>query len=208
MVSWWSRPLDATAFTGVTRVSPALFDARGYVVLGHTAFAFTLGIAAGLLIRRTVPAMAVTFAIFVAAQILVPTMVRPHFAAPARLEIVMTANNVSGVDGSGPGGSIRGLLVDAEPRDAWILANETVDAAGRKVDTMPAWVAECATPEKTGGEITQHQCLQRLSAEGYRQAMTYHPADRFWTFQAYETAIFGALSLLLAAFCFLRLRPG
>jgi hypothetical protein len=37
--------------------------------------------------------------------------------------------------------------------------------------------------------------------------VTYHPAERFWPFQAYETAIFGILSLLLAGFCFLRMRP-
>jgi hypothetical protein len=37
--------------------------------------------------------------------------------------------------------------------------------------------------------------------------VTYQPADRFWLFQAYEMAIFGMLSLLLVALCFLRTRP-
>lgn len=206
-VSWWSRPLDATAVTGLTRLSPGLFAARGYAVLGHAAFAFTLGVTAGLLIRRTVPAMAVTFAIFVAVQIVMPTVVRPHLATPVRLGIVMTANNVTGVDDSGPDGAIRGLIVEFGPPGTWVLTNETADSAGRPVDTLPAWVADCATPEEPSGEITQQQCLERLTAAGYRQVVTYHPADRFWRFQAYETAIFGTLSLLLAGFCFLRIRP-
>lgn len=206
-VSWWSRPLDATAIDGLNHLTPVAFDARGYAVLGHAAFAFTLGAAAGLLIRRTVPAMAVTFAVFVAVQIVMPTMVRPHFATPARLETVITADNLSGVDASGPGGTVRGLQVAIGPPGAWILTNETVDSAGRTVDTLPVWVADCATPEAPSGEITQQQCLERLTAAGYRQAATYHPADRFWPFQAYETAIFGMLSLLLTGFCFLRIRP-
>jgi multisubunit Na+/H+ antiporter MnhB subunit len=205
--SWYSQPLDATALLGINRLTPILFDARGYVVLGHTAFAFTLGAAAGLLIRRTVPAMAVTFAIFIAAQIVMPTMVRPHLTTPVRLEAVITAQAVHGVDASGPGGTVRGLQVDIGPRGAWILTNETVDSAGRTVHTLPAWVADCDTPAQPAGEITQQQCLQRLTAAGYRQAVTYHPADRFWLLQAYETAIFGLLSLLLVGFCFLRIRP-
>lgn len=205
VVSWWSRPLDATSIFG--RLSPGVFDARGYVVLGHTAFAFALGVAAGLLIRRTVPAMAVTFAIFVAVQIVMPTMVRPHFATPLRIEAVITARYLSGVDTSGPGGTVRGLQVDVDEPAAWILSNEVVDSAGHTVDTLPAWVADCATPEAPSGEAIQQQCLQRLADAGYRQAVTYHPADRFWSFQAYETAIFGMLGLLLIGFCFLRIRP-
>lgn len=206
-VGWWARPLDATAFTGVTRLSPALFGSRGFAPVAYAAFAFAVGAAAGLLIRRTVPAMAVTFVIFVAAQVVMPVMVRSHLATPARLDAIITANNVSGVDDSGPNGAIRGLLVDAGPRDAWVLTNETVDVAGLRPDALPAWVVDCATPDEPAGEIVQHQCLQRLQADGYRQAVTYHPADRFWRFQAYESAIFGALSLLLVGFCFVRIRP-
>lgn len=132
-------------------------------------------------------------------------MVRPYFATPDRLETAITAANMNGVDYSGP--NISGLLVDAGPRDAWVLTNETVDSTGRAVKTLPDWVAECATPDQPSGEVAQSQCLQRLNAAGYRQAVTYHAADRFWAFQAYETAIFAVLSAMLLAFCFLRIRP-
>ena len=57
------------------------------------------------------------------------------------------------------------------------------------------------------GEVAQRRCLDRLAAAGYRQVVTYHPADRFWRFQAYETFIFAMFSLLLAGFCFLRVAP-
>ena len=207
-VSWWSRPLDATAISGMSRMSPAIFDARGYAVLGHTAFAFAIGVAAGLAIRRALPAMAVTFVIFVAIQIVVPTFLRPHYASPVRVDAAITASNIGGVDASGPNGTVRGLSVDAGPPGAWVLASRTEDAAGRTAALLPAWVADCATPQDPSGEVAQQRCLDRLAAAGYRQEVTYQPATRFWRFQAYETAIFGALSLLLIAACFLRIGPG
>jgi hypothetical protein len=73
--------------------------------------------------------------------------------------------------------------VEFGPPGAWVLTNETVDSAGRAVDTLPAWVAAGATPEEPSGEVVQQQCIDRLTAAGYRQAVTYHPADRFWPFQ-------------------------
>ncbi|GIH03973.1 transporter [Rhizocola hellebori] len=206
-VSWWSHPLDATAITGLNRMTPIVFDARGIVVIGHSAFALTLGAAAGLLLRRTLPAMAVTFAVLVAVLILVPTFVRPHLAAPERLESAITTNErVGGLD-LAEDGTIRGLLVDLGPPGAWMLGNETVDATGHAVVALPAWAAGCAPPDSPMGEAVQQQCLQRLAAEGYRQSVTYHPAERFWLFQAYETVIFAIVSLLLAWFCFVWIRP-
>ena len=46
--------------------TPLLFGARGIVPIGYAAFAFALGVTVGMLVRRTVPAMAITLAVFVA----------------------------------------------------------------------------------------------------------------------------------------------
>ena len=54
------------------------FASRDIVPLGYAAFAFALGTTLGLLLRRTLPAMAITLAVFIAIQILVPTLIRPH----------------------------------------------------------------------------------------------------------------------------------
>jgi hypothetical protein len=43
-----------------------------------------LGVTARVLIRRTVPAMAITLVVFAAIQLIVPNWVRPHLIAPAR----------------------------------------------------------------------------------------------------------------------------
>jgi hypothetical protein len=58
-----------------------VFDQRGIVTIGYAAFAFVLGVTAGVLIRRTLPAMA-TLGAFVAARLAMTYWVRPHLIAP------------------------------------------------------------------------------------------------------------------------------
>ena len=40
---------------------------------------------------------------------------------------------------------------------------------------------------------------------GIREAITYQPASRYWPFQWTETAIYLALALALAGYCFRQL---
>ena len=44
-----------------------------------------------------------------------------------------------------------------------------------------------------------------LAGHGVREAIAYQPAGRYWRFQATETAIYLALALALARYCFRRL---
>jgi len=44
-------------------------------------------------------------------------------------------------------------------------------------------------------------CLARLTAEGYTQRVVYQPAGKYWTIQGAETALYLAVSGLLAGFC-------
>ena len=81
VVSWWSSPIDKTA-ANVPKMGPLLFAARGIVPIAYAAFAVALGVTVGMLVRRTLPAMAITLALFVAAQLPMPLLVRPHLAPP------------------------------------------------------------------------------------------------------------------------------
>ena len=58
------------------------FDQRGIVPIGYAAFAFALGVLAGVLIRRVVPAMATTLVGFVAIRLLFDHFVRPKLITP------------------------------------------------------------------------------------------------------------------------------
>jgi hypothetical protein len=51
LVTWWYTPIDLVNANGF---SPAVFGARDLVPIGYATFAFGLGVAAGVLTRRTV----------------------------------------------------------------------------------------------------------------------------------------------------------
>ena len=60
-LSWGAGEYDTVK---AARFSALVFGARGIVPFAYAAFAFTLGVVAGLLLRRPVAAMAVTLAIY------------------------------------------------------------------------------------------------------------------------------------------------
>ncbi|WP_330348792.1 hypothetical protein [Streptomyces sp. NBC_00582] len=75
-LTWWSGPIDRAAATGGSegvepffpRLHPLVFAARGIVPVGSAAFAFVLGVTLGVLLRRTLPAMALTLGVYVDAR--------------------------------------------------------------------------------------------------------------------------------------------
>jgi hypothetical protein len=195
--AWWADPILkatglansgelATPFIG-GRFSSVIFASAGITPLGYAAFAFALGTAAGALIRRTVPAMAVTLAIFAAAQVAMPLGVRPHLIPPDH-----TVATIESVDLDF--GNLTATVVPRQP-GAWMISSGAINAAGQPVSTLPA---PClgnpySKPPDPG------QCME---SRGYREAITYEPASRYWPLQWIETGIFLGLALALAGFCF------
>jgi hypothetical protein len=212
-VDWWSDPLDKAAADDFARMEPLLFGARGIVPIAYAAFAFALGATVGMLVRRTLAAMAITLAVFVVVQVAMPQLVRPHLIPPTRSTVDITPANVT-MFVFGPDG----LRVSATPRDtgAWVLSSHTVDASGHTVTRIPSSSSlsptsgPCAPPKQPpssdgpGEELAP--CLAGVKRLGYRQRVTYQPSSRFWAFQWYETGIYAALTLGLGGFCFWRLR--
>jgi hypothetical protein len=181
------------AASGITGCKPSLvFATHGITPLGYAAFAFTLGVAAGALIRRTVPAMAVTLAIFAALQVATPLWIRPHLF-PARHTVV----SVASLD------SLRPENLPGQP-GAWLLSSETINAAGQPVMATPAACQPTVGkgPDGNSGEAPYLDCL---ASHGVREAFTYQPASRYWAFQGTEAAIYLALALGMAGYCFRRL---
>lgn len=215
LVTWWCAPIDEALNAGQTaqsgplqlpRLDPLIFLARGIVPIGYTAFAFLLGVAVGTLIRRTVPAMAITLALFVAVQIVMPQVVRPLFATTYTTEI--TAENMRGLEVMFPRGATqpdppRDLTVAVDKPGAWVPTNQTLGPGGNVVDQLPTWVVGCVPrgefgPPPGSSIRSDPKCFDRLASEGYRQQVRYVAAGRYWTLQAVETAIFLALAGLLA----------
>jgi hypothetical protein len=198
--AWWADPIrkaidlgGSTSLFSGGRFSSLIFATHGITPLGYAAFAFTLGTATGALIRRTVPAMAVTLAIFAAVQIAMPLGVRPHLIPPDR-----TVATIESVDLDF--GNLTATVVPGEP-GAWILSSGAINAAGQTVSTLPdACLGATTLGPKIGS--SPGPCLQ---SHGFREAITYEPAGRYWPLQGIETGIFLALALALAGSCFWRL---
>ncbi len=211
-VTWWSGPLDGT--TSATRgglparLTPIAFAMRGVAPVGYAVFALVLGVAVGIVLRRTVPAMAVTLVLYAAVQLAVPGWVRPHLVPPVDTSIAIAASTLDGV--SLPvDATVPTITVHTATAGDWVLTNETVDAAGRPA-ALPAWFTDCvpppgdgvrgspAAPTPAGGLDT---CFDRLAAEGYHQHVVYQPRSRFWALQWAEAALYLVASALLAAGC-------
>jgi len=176
---WWRQPFDRIE----GRISPSGFDVEGPVVPAYALFALTMGTLAGLVLRRTLAALVLSGAVFVATRVGVELLLRPHYLSPLH----RTAS---------------GLVAATRVRD-WILNDTLVDAVGRRITSAREDVA-VVHAQRAG--IDAHQYLASL---GWRRVITFQPADRFWTFQGIETGIFVLLAALsvLASVALLRRRP-
>jgi hypothetical protein len=191
MVTWWSSSFDQA---GMDRLDPSVFFERGIVPVGYAAFAFALGVTVGLLIRRTVAAMAVTLVIFTAAEAAFALRVRFHLLPPLRVASALNPNSVTQTGTGGPAGA-GSLFVGISPNlpGAWIGSSHVTTAAGSTSLGPP--------PSACGPDSSYTACQAAIGRMHLRQVIIYQPASRFWALQWYETAIYLAVALALAGFC-------
>ncbi|GII94140.1 ABC transporter permease [Sinosporangium siamense] len=200
MVTWWSDPLDESAAEGMALMAPLVFSARGIAPMGYAAFAFVLGVIVGMLARRTLPAMALTLAVFAAIQLAMPAMVRPHLMTPVTATFELGKGNTDGISIPREGGSApRLLLREAVPGrpGSWVLSNELLDPSGRVIAggtdgtgadiNVSSTSGPCAPGNSAGAA---DGCLGEVNRLGYRQQVTYQPLERFWLFQWIEVGIY------------------
>lgn len=204
--AWWAEPVARAINLGAStsvfsggRFSSLIFATHGITPLGYAAFAFALGTVVGALIRRSVPAMAVTLAIFAAVQVAMPLWIRPNLIPPDHTTATFASVQAVSI------GTLAATVVPGQP-GAWILSSGAVNAAGQPV-TVPAscFPSPSASPQaaKSGPSAPEiWQCLERRHIQ---DAVTYQPGSRYWPLEWLETGIFLALALALAGFCFWRL---
>ncbi|GII66595.1 transporter [Sphaerisporangium krabiense] len=210
MVSWWSDPLDKSAAEALALMAPLIFGARGIAPMGYAAFAFVLGVAVGMLVRRTLPAMALTLAVFAAIQLAMPLVVRAHLMPPVTGTFELSRANVDHIGRAQQGGgALRIVLTMAVPghAGAWVLSGDVVDSSGRTIPGgetgAEVQVSTTSGPCSPSGAMGSGDgCMAEINRLGYRQQATYQPLERFWPFQWIETGIYAVLTLCLTWFCF------
>jgi hypothetical protein len=195
IITWWASPIDkADALPGdgqalPNRFVPIIFGARDIAPIGYAAFAFALGVTVGILIRRTLPAMAVTLAAVAAVQIVMPATVRPHLIPPVR---TTTPFDTAAITRFEITGTHMTVTAPVNLPGAWIVSTQTIDPTGHPF-TGPAAPA-CLI----NNTPSMQPCTDSIAHLHLRQLVTYQPANRYWTFQWLETAIFLVLACALA----------
>lgn len=172
---WWGGPLDQMH----GRFDGNEFSFEGIVPIAYTVFALAVCVFVGILLRRTAPAMAITFAVFLGMRVVIENKLRPHYLAPLKITHDVTSATPAGAHASLGNGD-------------WILSQNLVFPAGTTArDVLQA----CgAIGDKTSKSM--NGCLQ---AHGVVSSIVYQPADRFWIFQGFESAIFLGLAVALLA---------
>jgi hypothetical protein len=192
------------------RLQPAMFAERGIVPIGYAVFALAVGVVAGLLIRRTVPAMAATLLVFLGTRIAVQFWLRPHLV-PAK-HLVAPIGEVLGIQRTAS--AITLLPSPVNLPGAWTLSTRLVDNAGHAPSAafMNSACGQFAPPPGDGGSVDLgpprgavqqdfNHCVTAASAR-FHEVATYQPASHYWPLQWAETGVYLALAAALIGFCF------
>jgi ABC-type transport system involved in multi-copper enzyme maturation permease subunit len=190
IVTWWYAPLNAL---NQNQFAQGNFDIQGIVPIGYAVFAVALGIAAGTLIGRSLPALAVTAGVFLAVRLAITYWVRVHFM-PAVTTIYSVTQSFTPKGASWP--LAQGVVLPGGQ-----LTTSLIASPGTLQQSPGAtWPASCQPGQQISSTLA---CLAHL---GYRSFTTYQPGYRFWPFQFIETGIFVALAAILVGVTFIVVR--
>jgi hypothetical protein len=182
LYGWWRGPITTAtgpwglwfAESSKTANSGYGYDGRGFDVQGlvpfaYALFAFMLGVATGTMVRKAVPAMAITLVVFVLVRVLIEVLLRPSYLPPAVTTWAYEPKNPPPIVQTGR-----------------VLSTDTVDAQGNELSL--AAISQICPPQKGGGGTPDLFACGR--AHGLRSRAFFQPADRFWLFQEIEGVLF------------------
>jgi hypothetical protein len=188
LVSWYYQPYVAaasqTALSSVSPLSAGLFDLRGVALAAWTLATFAIGALAGMLIRRVVPSIVATLAVYLGLALITGNVLRQTYLTP------LTTSNPD-------------LPGAAWVTSQWWTKGGKFAFGGRP----PVALLQQLCPSSfvagpgggvgiRGGSFSPTSCLVR---HGYTQWSSYQPASHFWPLQWIEVGWLLALSAVLIA---------
>jgi hypothetical protein len=183
MFAWYNQPWVAAGY--VTPFSARVFGLLGVAFAGWTLAAFAIGVLAGMVIRRAVPAIAATLAAYAGLAFATGLWLREHYITP----LVTRSPNA--------------------PGSAWVISGWYTKggsyAFGDHGNGIASTVRQlCGAVggrvlHVSGGVLRMLDVPQCLAQHGYTHWTSYQPASRFWPFQWIEGGWLLALSVLLIA---------
>ena len=187
LLSWCYQPYLASGnqSLGLYGDSPLVtaFSLREVTFPAWTLAVFAVGALAGMLIRRVVPAIVASLAVYAGLAIAAAALLRERYLTP----LVTSSPNVPGT--------------------AWLLGQSwTKDgrfafAGNPPLNLLNQFCVFTQSPVGKGGAPTPsgNPFAQCLAPHGYTMWTSYQPASRFWPFQWIEGGWLLALSALLIA---------
>ena len=179
LIAWYNQPWVAAGY--VTPFSARVFDLLGVAFAAWTLAAFAIGVLAGMLIRRAVPAIAATLAAYAGLAFATALWLREHYITP----LVTSSTNL--------------------PGSAWIISHWYTGRNGKPLSqaaiSQILQAYHSATTNKTGPNTSRTfvNAVGYLTRHGDAFWVSYQPGRRFWPFQWIEGGWLLALSVLLIA---------
>jgi len=215
MLTWWASPIDTL---NANRFGSVVYDTHYLAPIAYAAFAFGVGVTAGVLWRRTLPAMATTLVVYVAARDTFDLQLRSHLLSTLKVVSKLSRSGGYGFERTPNGlhflvsvGSLPNSLVlnavmvgkhGATVTSQWLTTN-----CPKLIGPPPSGRTRVGIGIKGGGTAPKSfsQCVDKIAAN-FHQVLTYQPASRFWPFQWIEGSIYLAVGLALCAFSYWWLR--
>jgi hypothetical protein len=181
LFEWFYQPFFSSGMD--SRLAVQFFNLTGVDFAAWTLAAFAIGTTAGVLIRRAVPAMFASMAVWAGLMLATVLYLRRHYLGPLLAK--------------GTGAVGRG--------NGWVLSQWWTRPNGKPVpwNTLIGLIQGAPTgPTKQVGPNSFQTTVDPfhwLAQHGYTEWTTYQPASRYWPFQFIEGGWLLALSLLLIA---------
>ena len=178
LIAWYNQPWVAAGY--VIPFSARVFDLLGVAFAAWTLAAFAIGVLAGMLIRRAVPAIAASLAAYAGLAFATALWLREHYITP----LVTHNPNL--------------------PGSAWIISHWYTGRNGKPLSQAAIsqiLQADHPATNKIGPNTFQTflNAVGYLTQHGYTFWVSYQPGSRFWPFQWIEGGWLLALSVLLIA---------
>lgn len=229
LATWTLDPLT-DSFGG--RYNSTWYDIQGIVPVACMLFAFSVGIAASALIRRTIPAMAITLVVYAAARIPIH-WIRGHFAPAASRTFTIPLSNLLHHPLNRPQDSVTPNLAAGDWAQSVTITDASGHAIGSNVDNLTLLQRYCPNLQLSGlpvrngapttggagvpvmGEshvsvVDPGACQSTIQGINFHETLHYQPTSHFWFIQSVESAIFliaAALLVAVAVFAVTRRRP-
>lgn len=181
VVRWWKGSI--LGFGGEWH-GPIKFDLTGPVSFSYWLFALALVVSLGVLVRRTALTVGIATLVFGASRVFTEAWLRPRFRSP--LETTFQPS----------------IGVGKPSSTAWWVSQSWVDASGAQLsDQQVSQLCQSSVrPGSDQGSAVIPDCFEKNHLSWH---LTYHPADRYWTFQAMESALFLIAAAALLTFAYL-----